>query len=140
MLSCNERRSAATTVAKRPPWRERIRGMEAATESGMDTLLPLLSSPLPAAWLSLAGVAATAFGIRLGLAASGAGLSGLVRAMLLARGLRWLIAGLCAIAIVAGAAAGSASTVGVALVILAEEMLEITTVVAALRWGEEHGI
>jgi hypothetical protein len=114
--------------------------MEAATKSGMDTLLPLLSSPLPAASLSIAGVAATTVGIRLGLAASGAGLSGLVRTMLLARGLRWLIAGLCAIAVVAGAAAGSASTVGVALVILGEEMIEITTVVAALRWGEEHGL
>ena len=106
----------------------------------MDTLLPLLSSPFPAASLSIAGIVATGFGIRLGVAASEPGLSGLVRTMLLARGLRWLIAGLCAIAVVAGSAAGSASTVGVALVILAEEMLEITTVVAALRWGEDHDI
>lgn len=99
----------------------------------MDTLLPLLSSPFAATPLALLGTAAVAYGVRLGVAASAAGRSGRERAMLLARGLRWLVAGLSAIAVVAGAATGSASTVGVALVILGEEMLEITTVVAALR-------
>jgi hypothetical protein len=104
----------------------------------MDASISLLTNPLVAGMLSIAGAAALVRGIRVGSAAGAPGSTGLLRAMLLARGLRWVIAGLCAIAVVAGAAAGSTSTVGVALVILGEEMLEITTIVAALRWGEEQ--
>jgi hypothetical protein len=86
------------------------------------------------------GVLLFAAGLRIGAGAVAPGLRGLARTMLLARGLRLAILGLCAVAVALGAVFGSSATVGVALVIAAEELLEITTVVAALRWGEEHGL
>lgn len=106
----------------------------------MDAILDFLRSPPAAALLTLLGMGWTVHGFRLGVGACAPGLGGLPRAMLLARGLRTSILGLCSIAAVAGAAAGSASVVGLACIIAGEELLEITTVVAALRWGEEHGL
>ena len=90
--------------------------------------------------LAILGVVLLAIGLRVGTRSTAAGLRGLARTMLLARGLRISVLGLCSIAVALGAAYGSNATVGVALVIAAEETLEITTIVAALRWGEEHGL
>ncbi|MGH7804696.1 MAG: hypothetical protein ACREQJ_10135, partial [Candidatus Binatia bacterium] len=81
-----------------------------------------------------------AIGLQIGARATRRGLGGLARTMFLARGLRLVIFGLCTFAVALGTAYGSSATVGVALVILGEEMLEIATVVAALRWGEERGL
>lgn len=90
--------------------------------------------------LALLGVALLAIGIRIGARATAPDLGGLARTMFLARGLRIAVLGLCSVAVALGAVYGSTSTIGVALVIAAEETLEITTVVAALRWGEERGL
>lgn len=106
----------------------------------METAIAILAHPLVSAVLIAFGAVATAHGIRLVVAACAPGLRGLLRTLFLARGLRLAILGLCTIAIAIGAGMGSASTIGVALVIIGEEMLEITTVVATLRWGERHGL
>ena len=90
--------------------------------------------------LAMIGVVLFAIGVRIGVGATAPGLRGLARTMLLARGLRIAVLGLCSFAVALGAVYGSSSTIGVALVIAAEETLEITTVVAALRWGEERGL
>ena len=90
--------------------------------------------------IAMLGVVLTAIGVRIGARATAPELRGLARTMLLARGLRIAVLGICSIAVALGAVYGSSATIGVALVIAAEETLEITTVVAALRWGEEHGL
>lgn len=114
--------------------------MEPATVPVMDTVIAILAHPVPTTALLALGGFATWHGVRLGAAACAPGLRGLLRTMFLARGLRLAMLGLCTIAVAVGAVAGSSSTIGVAMVIAGEEMLEITAVLATLRWGEKHGL
>ena len=86
--------------------------------------------------LAILGLVIFAIGFGIGARSTADGLGGLARAMFLARGLRLAIVGLCTFAVALGTAYGSSATVGVALVILGEEMLEIATVIVALHRGE----